>query len=261
MPDHTTDNTDPQLTSSVTPGGVTEIVTNDEPLDVASLLGDASMPEIDESAINRAREKSQQKAEKQAQFADLVDAKGHSFNPDMHITDTNGEPVLTSKGKLRRKPGGAAVKAEGGQPKQSKSHINIGGGTAAQAAGTYASVAAGPARSFDPKEIEEAAHQMAGMYWTGMVLFFGESGIPDKKKGEPDQQYLALKETFERVGVIRMPWWAGLAVAMATPVVVRLADPDVRKSISDGEAGLASKIAGLMKKRKEAKKKAETNGK
>ena len=75
----------------------------------ADLVGEA--PTVNDAAVEAHENK---EAETRAAYADLRDAQGMSFDPEIHVTDSDGAPKLTLKGKLRRRPGRKANTANVG---------------------------------------------------------------------------------------------------------------------------------------------------
>ena len=73
---------------------------------IADTLAD-SMPEVQEHAINQEKEKTDAAREK---WADLKDTDGNGFDPELHKANKNGEPTVSPKGNLIKKPGRKATK-------------------------------------------------------------------------------------------------------------------------------------------------------
>ena len=69
--------------------------------DIVSTI-EKTKPEISDHAINAYQEK---EATIKESHAGLVDRDGNPFDPAIHKTDANGEPVLTKAGKLSKKAG------------------------------------------------------------------------------------------------------------------------------------------------------------
>ena len=66
------------------------------------------MPEVQEHAIEQ---EILNENEKLAQYSHLKDTQGNSFDPEVHKTNKSGEPTLSTKGKLIKKPGRKASSA------------------------------------------------------------------------------------------------------------------------------------------------------
>ena len=71
-------------------------------LEMLALEHSAEMPEVQEHVIATELEDANEAIETHAH---LRDSKGGAFNPDIHVTNASGEPVLTKTGKLRMKAG------------------------------------------------------------------------------------------------------------------------------------------------------------
>lgn len=133
---------------------------------IADTLTD-SMPEVQEHAI---AQEAQQQAEEKAQWSDLRDRDGNPFDPAVHKTNKDGEPTLSPKGLLIKKPGR--------KPGQSttKPVGSVVGGHGKPADPTIAAAAEkeGKARL--------AGAGMANMFIATSVMVMGEEWAP--KQGE-----------------------------------------------------------------------------
>jgi hypothetical protein len=69
-----------------------------------------NMPEVNENVLNVNVDTSS--STPQTSTAQLVDTKGNSFNKEIHITDKEGQPVLTKTGKARLKSGLSQVNVQ-----------------------------------------------------------------------------------------------------------------------------------------------------
>jgi len=84
----------------------------------------SEMPEPSQHAIDAAAEEQAAVVEMKQKHADKIDSKGRGFDPELHVVDTDGTPLLTATGKLRckrgRKKGQSSVKPPGAssQPMQ-----------------------------------------------------------------------------------------------------------------------------------------------
>ena len=94
---------------------------------IAESLAD-SMPEVQEHAIEQEKIKADELKEA---YSDLKDSDGNSFDPAIHKTNKEGEPTLSTKGKLIKKPtrkaatGAKSTSTIGGtgvNPQQNKDH-------------------------------------------------------------------------------------------------------------------------------------------
>jgi hypothetical protein len=72
--------------------------------DLAGIASDlsATFPEVQEHALNQEKLIEEGRA---AKYAHLKDSDGNSFDPAIHKTNKEGEPTLSTKGKLIKKPG------------------------------------------------------------------------------------------------------------------------------------------------------------
>lgn len=115
---HSTDNSEESIKKSSTKKAAKPEVSASI-ADITEIAADltATMPEIQQHAIDQ---ENLIENEKVAHFSHLVDKDGNGFDPSIHKTHTNGEPVLTPAGKLSKKPGRKGGGSTGSASKVSK---------------------------------------------------------------------------------------------------------------------------------------------
>jgi len=87
--------------------------------EIADMIVDA-MPDVQEHAINHKAETDKKRADK---YAHLKDVQGVSFDAKIHKTKANGEPTLTKKGNLIRRPESEIAKSEAKESGASSSFV------------------------------------------------------------------------------------------------------------------------------------------
>lgn len=161
---------------------------------IANSLAD-EMPEVQQHAIDHEADKQEQV---KSQYADLEDVDGNSFDPSIHKVNKQGEPTLSTKGKLIKKPG-----RKSGQTAQGSKSV-IGGVSApeqpklspedqtrmmARASGTMAAnllltvgiIAGG--EEWQPKRIEAMGTDEKAMLETAFADYFEATGRTDIPPG------------------------------------------------------------------------------
>tara|TARA_R110000772_G_scaffold264301_2_gene384772 strand:+ start:65 stop:805 length:741 start_codon:yes stop_codon:yes gene_type:complete len=193
---------------------------------LASTLSD-NMSEVQEHAI----EEEQRKDEKHsAQFADLKDSEGNSFDPAIHKTNKAGEPTTSTKGKLIKKPAGGA---KSGRP---KSGSTIGGAAAA------------PTPEQTAKIQSRASGKMAAnLVLTMGIVAGGEEWQPmsDPLNGLDEKAMLegAFADYFEATGKTDIPPNMALAVALGAYALPRFTMPKTQSRMQKLKLWITKKAA------------------
>lgn len=142
------------------------------------------------------------------------------FDPRIHESDENGNPIFRADGKTFKLKRGRKTGVDYASGERSASVRVSGGGTLA-----------------DPEVAKrKAAAATAAALLTGVgVAFFGDEWTPvcDKKAGIDERQNLvsAFDAYFEATGTIDLPPSLGLVIAIAGYSLPRLAAPNTKKKM------------------------------
>lgn len=163
-------------------------------------------------------EKERQKASAYA-TADLRDRDGNPFDPTLHRTGPDGEPILSAAGNLQRKPG-----RRGGQAKRpTESRLNVPGGAVASEGGQDSTAV--------------AIATVDGIQALGLMIGGDEWAYQrDEKIGldERAQGISAFKNFFDAQGVVDIPPGLALAIWGASYAVPRFFRPKTRSRLKLG---------------------------
>lgn len=165
-----------------------------------------------------------------------TDKSGETFDPELHRSDADGNPVLTQKGNFAKKPGRGGSRV--GKSSKQKS----------------AEEAAKPP---SPDELAKTACkaqglQMMTLTYMGGVMAFGPDGRPDFEKAVPGegQQIAEAWEQFFYAEYLRTgeipspPPWAAIAVATLTYAGTRLTNSKPAQSrISAAKDAFVRRVA------------------
>lgn len=179
--------------------------------DVDVLVDEMSEPKETASPASKTDFKGPDVSEKLSEDRDTA---GNKFDPDIHLTGPNGEPVLTKTGRFRK------------IPKTSKSKIaDVSGPT-------------------DLDKPQQTAIALVSTY-TSLSIQFGGA-----KYKMADQEFLAHVQAWRRVAEQHPDWdlppWVGVAVCLTTYYGTRLEPKTV-----GGLAGKIKKFLGKGQKKKE----------
>lgn len=213
---------------------------------ITETLANAS-PTPNHAAINAQKE---QNEEAKAQYADLRDSKGNRFDPEQHVTNDSGEPVLTKTGKLRMRPGRKA-----GQKSESSSKGHIGG-----QANT---------KNENGMTAQEVAHARAtgtaaaSALITAGVVLGGDEWQPrvDSKEGVNEHESLsfAFGDYFEAKGVTDIPPGVALTIAIVGYAAPRFVMPKTQSRVTRFKLWAATKWNNRKAKKVEKKDGAQSN--
>lgn len=194
---------------------------------IANTLAD-SMPEVQEHAINHEKEKTDAAREK---WADLKDVDGNPFDPAMHKVNKDGEPTVSPKGNLIKKPGRKAGKAPGvsssviGVKQEPKADPEVQAKMQARASGKMA----------------------ANLLMTLGVVAGGEEWQPlkDPQSGLDEKQMLesAFGDYFEATGKTDIPPGMALTVAIGGYMLPRFTMPKTRSRMGKVKDWFVKKLA------------------
>lgn len=201
-------------------GGVADIKS------IGDSLADA-MPDVQEHAI---MEESQKAEKAREQWADLRDTDGHGFDPEIHRTDSNGNPVLSARGKLVKKPG----RKSGG--KSQKAESVVGGKPKAQTPEEAAKVSARASGAMAANLLITLGVVVGGEEWRPMTN-------PQIGVSEKDMLESAFADYFEATGRTDIPPGLALTVAIGGYVLPRFTMPKTIGRMGKIKAWVARKLA------------------
>lgn len=185
-----------------------------------------SMPEVQAHAIEQ---EIISENEKLAQYSHLKDTDGNSFDPTIHKTNKAGEPTLSTKGKLIKKPG---RKPNVGTAPKSQTSSVVGGAQGAS--------------------IESDAHarmqaRASGTMAANLVLQIGivaggEEWHPrrDEQSGLDEKMMLenAFADYFEATGKTDIPPGMALTVAIGAYALPRFTMPKTQSRLDKLKKGI-----------------------
>lgn len=179
-----------------------------------------SMPDAKDSAIEAEKSKAEKAT---ATAAGLVDNKGVSFNPDLHEVDADGNPRLTTSGKLRRKRGNKSGSKINGENEP----LNI------------------PGKPGAVSPSLEAAKATAGAIFTLGTTIGGDEWQPINDPQSGTNEYANMvdvwNEYYKSKGVKDIPPGIALSIAVIGYVTPRLFMPKTKSRLSRAKAWLVSK--------------------
>jgi len=193
---------------------------------IASDLSD-KMPEVQEHVIEQEKINED---EKLAQFSHLKDRDGNGFDPAVHKTNKNGEPTLSPKGLLIKKPGRKPGQQYAGQQ---KSHVAGGGAQSAPIA--------------DKDQVAKMQARASGTMAANLVLQIGivaggqewqprrdeQSGLDEKVMLES-----AFADYFEATGKTDIPPGMALTVAVGAYALPRFTMPQTQTRLQKAKTAI-----------------------
>jgi len=175
-----------------------------------------NMPDVQEHAIQMEEEKEQNNIDKHSH---LVDKDGYTFDPALHVVESDGTPKITAAGLLRQKPG----------HKNKSKIVELQKGK-------------------DVQQQRASGKVCASILIQLGISFGGEEWQPSKdaKTGIDEQAMLesAFSEYFEATGMSDLPPGIALTVAISAYALPRFTKPNTKKRT----ANLFKKFGGGMKK-------------
>lgn len=189
----------------------------------------ASAPAPNMAAIDADKE---QADEQKAENAHLRDADNAPFDPDMHVTDADGQPKLTSKGKLRKRPGRKAGSVSGGR-KASAGGSKISTGDHSNALHRQQARMSGTAAA---NALVMFGVVMGGNEWAPML---------DEREGldERAQLQTAFGDYFEAKEMHDIPPGVALSIALVAYAAPRFTMPQTKSKMQKLKEWVAVKIA------------------
>jgi hypothetical protein len=200
-----------------------------------------SMPGVNEHAIAHEAMVEQEKAE---QWAELRDKNGDTFNPSIHRTTKDGEPLLSSKGNLVLRSG----RKKGGESKPK----SIVGGVSAYTQNSEPEIT-------PQMQARATGKAAANILITLGVQFGGEEFYPIKRDeiGVDEKASLekAFADYFEATGRTDFPPGVALSIAVAGYIAPRLTMPKTRTRMERFKLWVATKWSNrkIRKQSMEAK--------
>lgn len=201
-------------------------------INVDSLAGSLAgeQPDVSEHTVAAEMEKQEQRKQ---QNADLKDSDGNPFSSEIHVTDANGDPVLTTTGKLRKRPGRKGG-ASGGTP----SHVAR-PGTTTQNSGQH-----------DPRATGRHA---ARMFSSVSMMLGGEEFRPikDEKQGVDEMEGLeeAFSDYFESKEWDDIPPGIALTLVCFSYLAPRFFMPKTKTRLSKVKDWIAAKYFAYKTKK------------
>lgn len=205
-----------------------EQTSDSTPLDqIANTLAD-SMPEVQQHAIDQEQANVEQQ---QAEWSEYRDTDGNPFDPNIHKTNKDGEPTLSPKGKLIKKPG----RKKGGANNASQSVIGV---------------------KSEPKQSPEQAAAVqarasgtmaANLLMTLGVVVGGEEWHPvkDPNTGMDEKLMLetAFADYFEATGKTDIPPGMALTAAIGGYMLPRFTMPKTQSRMQKLKGWFVQKLA------------------
>ena len=200
-----------------------------------------SSPTPNHAAINADTEKAEQQ---KAEHAHLRDADGAPFDPAIHVTDSEGNPKLTTKGRLRKRPG----RKSGG----------------VSSAGLSSERVRNPATGEQSSALKRQQARMSGGAAANALIMFGVvmggdewNPIQDEKEGIDERAQLqqAFGDYFEAKEMSDIPPGVALSIAVVAYAAPRFTMPQTKSKMQKFKEWIASKIA----KRRVRKNGAQSN--
>lgn len=155
-----------------------------------------------------------------------TDYDGRSFDPDLHVTNDDGTPVLTSKNKLKKK----RTRKKRPDPELFSS---IGGINDA-------------ATGLAGQEASTADVKAAGMATAGIIFTLGIAiGGPDWQPTRSEQTYMsdAWRQYFEAKNIRDLPPGVVVAVALLSYAAPRFTKPETKSRLARVKLWFAGKFA------------------
>jgi hypothetical protein len=211
------------------------------------------MPQPQPHAIEAEENDQRAKADQARQHANKVDRHGNPFDPDIHVTDENGEPQLNAKGQLRMKPGRGSAKFKGRAEPGSKSSLHTPGASRGRASdGVGVASAQG-----DPRA---AGHLIAeNIFALGQAIGGAEWAPLETWQPQVAQQYginerQQMREAWatycERKGISDVPPGIMVVMVMGSYAAMRLNMPQTKSRFQRAKSWLYQKLAARKAKKR-----------
>lgn len=232
--------------------------TEPETLGPANILdGLASMPAVQQHAIDNARADREADtaaaAEVQSKIpAGLTDGQGRPFDPALHEVNDDGTPRVGSRGKILCKRG--------------RGSSNFSGAPGAKS--TFKPKAAGASGPAPVPVDPEARIQATATVTAQMVFLLGQTlggpewapreviETPDGSKVKVDERGMmqtAWADYYRAAGIVEIPPWMGLAIALGGYALPRFTMPETKSRYQRAKEAIYGWL-GRRKARQEAKR-------
>lgn len=168
-----------------------------------------------------------------AEYAHLRDADGNPFDPDIHVTQADGSPSLTKRGKLRKRPGRKAGQSSGTTASASRLKTPE-GGTA----------------EVTMRQRQQA--RMSGAAAANALIMLGVTvggdewqPIANRAEGidEREQLQIAFGDYFEAKGMNDIPPGVALSIAVVAYAAPRFTMPKTQSKFQRFRENVAAWIA------------------
>jgi hypothetical protein len=182
-----------------------------------------SMPDVQQHAIDQ---ENSDEADRLAQYSDLRDASGNSFDPTIHKTNKSGEPTTSTLGKL--------IKKSGRKPKDPNQKSTVGGRPSG-------------ATQPSPKEVQSAQSRASGVMTANLILQIGIVAggqewypVKDENSGLDEKSMLenAFADYFEATGKTDLPPATALLVAVGAYALPRFTMPKTKTRVQKLTGGI-----------------------
>lgn len=185
-----------------------------------------TMPEVQDHAIEQ---EILSENEKLAQYSHLVDTDGNSFDPTIHKTNKAGEPTLSTKGKLVKKPGRKPNAGTAGLPRTSS--VVGGAQNAPSNSDAHARMQARASGTMAANLVLQIGIVTGGDEWNPRID--EESGLNEKLMLEN-----AFADYFEATGKTDIPPGMALTVAIGAYALPRFTMPKTQSRLDKLKKGI-----------------------
>lgn len=184
----------------------------------------SDMPEVQTHALEQERENEKARLD---EFAGLVDRDGNPFDPSVHKVNKQGEPTLSTKGLLIKKPGRKTDK----QRAQSTIGSSGGGGSVV-----------GVEQARNEQQARATGAAAANMMFTAGIVIGGDEWQPmrDEKLGIDEKTMVesAFGDYFVATGKTDLPPNVALTVAICGYILPRFTMPKTQSRFARYGAGI-----------------------
>ena len=199
------------------------------------------MPEVQPHAVEQADEASKTESAIPSGYENYIDTDGNNFNPDIHLTNDQGQPLLTKNNKLRKKRGRRKITAKNVETNAADLEAQAAGKAAADALVTIGMMFGG--NEWEPVAVDSDGKPVASKH----SFAFDEKANLDR----------GFTDYFKTKGVKKFPAEISLVFVILAYVIPRMRMPNTLGRWQKMKANLA----GWWAKRRASKKdnKAEVN--
>lgn len=199
---------------------------SNKPVSMDDLTAGEAMPEVRENAIEAVQSQKQ---------IEMAAAKADGFDPDIHMTDGQGQPIKTKGGAYRKKPG---VKKSG-----SKSVVNTGQKSAKEIQAQM------EAEKTEAENLQSAVVVSGILENLQMKLISEEFKYDDLERRTNVENW---KATFEHYGGVNISPPVALAMDHATIILKRSQMKETSSRFALAKTWLKNKFSFIKRKRENA---------